>query len=126
MIPRELLSEIANKDQTIRAWSFLPEAAADSAPQEPLKGPLAGMTFGVKDVMDGRGMPTAHGAALQGVAPARFDASCVAMLRAAGATPVGKTVTAEFAVSAPGPTRNPWNLDHTPGGSSSGSAAAVA
>src|SRR5690606_16178893 len=60
------------------------------------------------------------------VQPARFDASCVAMLRAAGAIPIGKTVTAEFAAVAPGPTRNPWRPTHTPGGSSSGSAAAVA
>src|SRR5690606_6578975 len=89
-------------------------------------GSLAGLQFGVKDVMDVRGMPTRHGAALENVPPARFDAACVAMLRAAGAIPIGQTVTAEFAVTAPGPTRNPWSLEHTPGGSSSGSAAAVA
>src|SRR3546814_9056595 len=58
--------------------------------------------------------------------PSLFDASCVAQLRAAGATPIGMTVTAEYAFAVPGPTRNPWNPAHTPGGSSSGSAAAVA
>lgn len=88
--------------------------------------PLAGLTFGVKDVMDVRGMPTQHGCAGLSLKPADWDATVVAQLRAAGAFPVGKTVTAEFAYTAPGPTRNPWNLAHTPGGSSSGSAAAVA
>lgn len=118
------LREIATRDQAIQAWSCLPQ---DASVQEPARaGPLAGLSFGVKDVMDVRGMPTGHGAELAQVAPARFDAACVAMLRAAGAQPIGKTVTAEFAVKAPGPTRNPWNPAHTPGGSSSGSAAAVA
>lgn len=118
------LEDIAQRDQDIQAWAWLP---TDTSSQGPVRaGPLAGLRFGVKDVMDVRGMPTRHGSALANVAPARFDAACVAMLRAAGAQPIGKTVTAEFAVKAPGPTRNPWNLGHTPGGSSSGSAAAVA
>lgn len=119
-------STLAQQDRDIRAWAFLaPDVAAEHAPPSP-DGSLSGLRFGVKDVMDVRDMPTCHGAALKDVQPARFDAACVAMLRRAGAVPVGKTVTAEFAVSAPGPTRNPWQLEHTPGGSSSGSAAAVA
>lgn len=134
------LDDIARRDQDIRAWSWLstctPEPVSEAAgpvsdaagpvPGTVRAGPLAGLRFGVKDVIDVRGMPTCHGAALTDMPPARFDAACVAMLRARGALPVGKTVTAEFAVTAPGPTRNPWNTAHTPGGSSSGSAAAVA
>lgn len=119
-------STIAQQDRDIRAWAFLaPDVAAEHAPPS-ADGSLSGLRFGVKDVMDVSGMPTCHGAALKDVQPARFDAACVAILRRAGAVPLGKTVTAEFAVSAPGPTRNPWQLEHTPGGSSSGSAAAVA
>ena len=120
------LSTIAQRDRSIQAWAYLASDAAAVPASQAQSGPLAGLTFGVKDVMDVRGMPTCHGAALDSVLPARFDAACVAMLRSAGAVPIGKTVTAEFAVTAPGPTRNPWNLEHTPGGSSSGSAAAVA
>src|SRR5690606_25558483 len=117
------LSEIRQLDTDVRAWVFLPE---EETPPLTEHGLLSGLAFGVKDVMDVRGMPTCHGATLPGMTPARFDAACVAMLRAAGARPVGKTVTAEFAFAAPGPTRNPRHLAHTPGGSSSGSAAAVA
>ena len=87
---------------------------------------LAGLLVGVKDIIRVDGFPTRCGAELP---PALFEgpeASCVAALRKAGAIIAGKTVTTEFAVSHPGPTRNPRNTDHTPGGSSSGSAAAVA
>lgn len=119
-------STIAQHDRCIRAWAYLAPDAASGPASTCQHDPLTGLKFGVKDVMDVRGMPTSHGAALANVPPARFDAACVAMLRRAGAIPIGKTVTAEFAVTAPGPTRNPWNLEHTPGGSSSGSAAAVA
>src|SRR3546814_11985956 len=67
-------------------------------------------------------MPTGCGAPLRKTPLSLFDASCVAQLRAAGATPIGKTVTAEYAFAVPGPTRNPWNPAHTTGGSSSGPA----
>jgi Asp-tRNA(Asn)/Glu-tRNA(Gln) amidotransferase A subunit family amidase len=87
---------------------------------------LAGWPIGVKDIIDVAGMPTRCGSAACDDTPARFDAACVAMLRAAGCVPIGKTVTTEFAYVTPGPTRNPAHLAHTPGGSSSGSAAAVA
>ncbi|MCX5591128.1 amidase [Alcaligenes endophyticus] len=108
-------------DKQIRAWSYLPQTI-----EPPSEGPLNGLTFGVKDVIDVRGMPTCYGANFPNKAPALFDAACVARLKMAGATVLGKTVTAEFAYKAPGPTRNPLNLAHSPGGSSSGSAAAVA
>jgi len=124
---RQALDAIARLDGGIRAWTHVLGADAlaglDAAAHR--SGPLAGVPVGIKDVMDVAGMPTGHGAALP-AQQARFDACCVAMLRAAGAVPVGKTVTAEFAFRSPGPTRNPHAPEHTPGGSSSGSAAAVA
>src|SRR5262249_46807397 len=91
-----------------------------------LTGPLHGVPVGVKDIFDTADMPTENGSVLHaGRTPAR-DATVVSMLRAAGAVIMGKTVTTEFAYFAPGKTRNPHNPEHTPGGSSSGSAAAVA
>jgi len=109
-------------------------AAVDAAMQagrDP--GPLAGVPFGVKDLEDCAGLPTSHGSLLfKGLPPVAEDSIHVARLRAAGAVPVGKTAAPEFgatcytATPAWGTTRNPWNLDVTPGGSSGGSAAAVA
>lgn len=119
------LAAIARRDADIKAWVHLPESGRIEAPCGAQR-PLEGVLFGVKDIIDVEGMPTACGALLQQTPACRFDATCVAQLRAAGAVPIGKTVTAEYAFTVPGPTRNPWNLDHTPGGSSSGSAAAVA
>ena len=96
-------------------------------------GPLAGIPFGVKDLDDCAGMPTSHGlAVVQGRRAGRADGVDVARLRAAGAVPIGKTAAPEFGIlnfartKAWGVTRNPWDLERTPGGSSSGSAAAVA
>ena len=90
------------------------------------KGPLAGVPFGVKDIVDTHDMPTEWGTPIhKGRRPER-DAACVALSRKAGALLLGKTVTTEFANLHPGPTRNPHDLKRTPGGSSSGSAAAVA
>jgi Asp-tRNA(Asn)/Glu-tRNA(Gln) amidotransferase A subunit family amidase len=89
-------------------------------------GPLAGVAVAVKDVIDTAQYPTEYGSPIyRGHRPA-LDAACVALLRQAGALVLGKTVTAELAYFAPGPTRNPHAAGHTPGGSSSGSAAAVA
>jgi Asp-tRNA(Asn)/Glu-tRNA(Gln) amidotransferase A subunit family amidase len=89
-------------------------------------GPLHGVPIGVKDIIDVAGMPTTAGAGtVAHTRPAR-DATCVARLRAAGAIVPGKTHTTQFAYRDPAPTTNPWNPAHTPGGSSSGSAAAVA
>src|SRR5438876_8982557 len=81
---------------------------------------------GVKDIFDTAGVPTERGSALYAGRIAERDADVVRNLRAAGAVIVGKTVTAELAFYHPGPTRNPWDLSRTPGGSSMGSAAAVA
>ena len=89
-------------------------------------GPLAGVPFGVKDIIDTHDMPTEWGTPIhKGRQPER-DAACVALSRKAGGLLLGKTVTTEFANLHPGPTRNPHDLNRTPGGSSSGSAAAVA
>jgi len=88
-------------------------------------GPLHGVPVGIKDIFDTADMPTEYGSAIYaGRTPSR-DATVVARLRAAGAVIMGKTVTTEFAYFSPGKTRNPHNPEHTPGGSSSGSAAAV-
>jgi Asp-tRNA(Asn)/Glu-tRNA(Gln) amidotransferase A subunit family amidase len=119
------LSAIARRDADIKAWAHL-SANSESVAPRGQRRPLEGLLFGVKDIIDVEGMPTGCGASLRQTPPCRFDASCVAQLRAAGAVPIGKTVTAEYAYTVPGPTRNPWNLEYTPGGSSSGSAAAVA
>jgi aspartyl-tRNA(Asn)/glutamyl-tRNA(Gln) amidotransferase subunit A len=96
-------------------------------------GPLAGVPFGVKDLEDCAGMPTSHGSLLyKGRPPVASDSVHVGRLRAAGAVPVGKTAAPEFGATcytstpAWGATRNPWNTERTPGGSSGGSAAAVA
>src|SRR5580765_81634 len=128
------LARIREVDPDVRAWAFLdPEhalgqaRAADASRLEgrPV-GPLHGVPGGVKDIIDTADMPTETGSVLHaGRQPAR-DATVVDMLRAAGAVIMGKTVTTEFATYAPGKTRNPHNPAHTPGGSSSGSAAAVA
>ncbi len=99
---------------------------ARAADQRPEKGLLHGVPFAVKDIIDTVDLPTGWGSPIySGFQPPR-NASCVEMLMRAGAIPIGKTVTTEFAYFSPGATRNPHNLNHTPGGSSSGSAAAVA
>lgn len=124
------LERIAERDQVLRAWSYLdPDLALSQARARdavPSAGPLHGVPIAVKDVIDVAGMPTEMGSPIyHGYRPIA-DAACVASLRSAGAVILGKTVTAEFAGVAPGPTTHPQASDHTPGGSSSGSAAAVA
>ena len=109
---------------TLHAFCYLPDAPPDTFADA--TAPLAGVPVAVKDVIDTADMPTEfNSAAYKGRRPER-DAWVVARLRAAGATVIGKTVTTEFAWRHPGPTVNPWNGAFTPGGSSSGSAAAVA
>src|SRR5580658_9563902 len=88
--------------------------------------PIDGMPVGIKDIIETEDMPTEQGSPLFAGCRTGRDAATVAALREAGAVVVGKTVTTEFAASEPRGTRNPWDLDRTPGGSSSGSAAAVA
>ncbi|NIP94552.1 MAG: amidase, partial [Akkermansiaceae bacterium] len=89
-------------------------------------GPLHGVPFGVKDIIDTAHLRTERGSQFFAGRQADEDAEGVGRLRKAGAVVLGKTVTTEFAYFAPGPTANPHRPDHTPGGSSSGSAAAVA
>ncbi|WP_454902909.1 amidase [Variovorax gossypii] len=110
-------------EPALLAWSHLADAAALESAAD---GPLRGWALGVKDNINVAGMPTRCGSAASSRGVYMFDASVVAQLRAAGAVPIGKTVTTEFAYATPGATRNPWQPMHTPGGSSSGSAAAVA
>src|SRR5690606_27787411 len=89
-------------------------------------GRLHGVPLGVKDVIETRDFPTQMGSPLYDGYQTPFDASCVSLAKQAGAVVLGKTATAEFAGVAPPSTRNPHNPKHTPGGSSSGSGAAVA
>lgn len=125
------LKSIADTEESIRAWVIVDEegaleqASALKAAGGP-KGPLWGVPVAVKDLIDVQGLPTGCGSSLKGQVPAQVDADCVRLLRDAGAVVLGKTVTTEFGYFSPGPTRNPVNPEHTPGGSSSGSAAAVA
>ncbi len=116
----ECLARIDARYKDVNAWAYLDRAAAGGS------GPLAGVVLGVKDVIDVAGMPTTHGSPVFANNIAEQDAEAVRLLRQAGAVVIGKTVTAEFATYHPGPTVNPRKPGHTPGGSSSGSAAAVA
>ena len=124
------LDRIEARETMVGAWQYLDRerALADARRRdaEPTRGPLHGIPIAVKDLIDTVDMPTAYGSSIyRGHRPAA-DASCVALARAAGAVVLGKTVTTEFAAFTPGKTANPRNPAHTPGGSSSGSAAAVA
>src|SRR6184192_4653460 len=128
------LARVRELDEQVRAWTFLdPDyALAQARALDQLRlegkpiGPLHGVPVGIKDIFDTADMPTENGSVLcAGRTPSR-DATTVSMLRAAGAVIMGKTVTTEFAYFSPGKTRNPYNPEHTPGGSSSGSGAAVA
>ena len=132
--PSKLLEQhleiIAQREPQVLAWKHLDRDGARARARvldgAPVAGPLHGIPFGIKDNIDTHDMPTGYGSAIhEGHRPAR-DAACVAGMRLAGANPLGKTVSTEFAHRAPGATRNPHDASHTPGGSSSGSAAAVA
>ncbi|MFF1418202.1 amidase [Streptomyces sp. NPDC058280] len=128
--PREAvdgaLRRLSETEPDIRAWALVDAEGAREAAGHVTDGPLRGVSVGVKDVIDVAGLPTECGSALRRGRIASSDAWLVDRLRRAGAVMLGKTVTTEFAYFQPGPTRNPHNLAHTPGGSSSGSAAAVA
>lgn len=118
----------------VRAWAFLNRDRARSEAQKlteeirqgHYRGPLHGIPIGIKDIIDVQDMPTGCGSESWANSIARQDATCVGKLRKAGALILGKTVTTPYAYLDPSQTRNPWNLERTPGGSSSGSAAAVA
>ncbi len=128
------LERIERLDGEIRAWAYVDRdgsraaarrlAALPSAQRDAL--PLFGVPFAAKDIFDTADMPTCWGSALYAGRRPSADAALVAQLRSLGAILIGKTHTTAFAYYDPGPTRNPHALDHTPGGSSSGSAAAVA
>ena len=124
------LARIEERERDVRAWAYIDsDAALEQARArdrtEP-NGALHGVPIGVKDVLDTADMPTQMGSPIYAGYRPRADAACVALLRQAGAVILGKTATCEFAGMTPTLTRNPFNFDHTPGGSSSGSAAAVA
>src|SRR5438477_5007490 len=122
--------ERAEERKSVKAWAWLdPEhalAQARAVDRAGRPGLLAGLPIGIKDIIDTVDMPTEHGSPLYRGNRPFADAACVALLRMAGAVILGKTVTTEFANRFPGATVNPHNPAHTPGGSSSGSAAAVA
>ena len=109
-----------------RGRSSIATARATKRARVARAGPLSGVVLGVKDIFDTGDQPTEYGSPIYAGHQPRGDAGVVAQLRAAGAVALGKTVTTEFAVMHPGPTTNPHRVTHTPGGSSSGSAAAVA
>ena len=127
---QDCLERIAERESAVHAWTFLDTGAAMQRARaldaQPSMGLLHGLPIAVKDLFDTFDMPTSYGSPIYANHRPASDAACVALARAAGAIVVGKTVTTEFATLHPGPTRNPRNLQHTPGGSSSGSAAAVA
>ncbi|MBI2178750.1 MAG: amidase, partial [Candidatus Tectomicrobia bacterium] len=128
------LERISSLEERVGAWVFLDRdlalaqaREADLARREGRAlGPLHGLPVGVKDIFDTKDMPTEDGTVLHAGHQPDADATAVALLRQAGAVIMGKTITTELAVYSPGKTRNPHDPERTPGGSSSGSAAAVA
>ncbi len=128
------LARVREVDEKVQAWTYLdPEHALAQARSRDedrregkASGPLHGVPVAVKDIFDTLDMPTEDGTVLHAGRMPVADATAVALLRAAGAVIMGKTVTTEMATYQPGKTRNPHDAERTPGGSSSGSAAAVA
>ena len=129
-VTRDCIERVIAREPVVKAWvKFNPELAlaqARALDREPRRGRLHGVPIGIKDVINTFDMPTEMGSPIyRGYRPTA-DAACVALLRRAGAVIFGKTATCELAGMAPAATTNPHNPAHTPGGSSSGSAAAVA
>ena len=128
------LNRIEEVDNEIHAWTHLnPDYALEQARELDVRrqgggplGPLHGIPIGIKDICDTSTLPTENGTVLDSGRQPNEDCRVVSLLREAGAVVMGKTVTTELAAYGPGKTRNPHNPEHTPGGSSSGSAAAVA
>jgi aspartyl-tRNA(Asn)/glutamyl-tRNA(Gln) amidotransferase subunit A len=133
-IVRTCLDRIDHEESAVRAWVLVDRDGAERQAQaldDELKaghdrGPLHGIPIGIKDIMDVKGWPTGCGSPRPTERIESADAPVVSRLREAGAVILGKTVTTAYACLDPPVTRNPWNLKRTPGGSSSGSAAAVA
>lgn len=134
MLVQACLDRISEREETVFAWQHLdPGYALEQARQRDAwraggrsTGPLHGVPVGIKDIIDTEDMPTENGTQAHAGRTPGDDATLVSALRDAGAVIMGKTVTTELAVFHPNKTRNPHNPEHTPGGSSSGSAAAVA
>ena len=130
----DCLQIIDERESSVQAWVLIDRDGARRTAWErdaelksgASRGPLHGIPVGIKDIIDIEGWPTAAGSKLKADDLADADAPLVRRLKTAGAVLLGKTVTTQFASFDPSITRNPWNLDRTPGGSSSGSAAAVA
>ena len=124
------LERIAEREREVHAWAYLDAeralAEARARDREAPRSALHGVPVGIKDVIDTADMPTEYNSPIYRGHQPKWDAACVTLLRRAGCVILGKTVTTEFANNHPAQTRNPHNLGHTPGGSSSGSAAAVA
>ncbi|HSQ05668.1 MAG TPA: amidase, partial [Burkholderiales bacterium] len=129
-VARACLARIAEREAAVQAWQYIdPDQAireAQALDRSGRRGPLIGVPLGVKDIIDTCDMPTEYGSSIFKGHRAFRDAACVALSRKAGALIMGKTVTTEFANVHPGKTRHPLDATRTPGGSSSGSAAAVA
>ena len=131
---KQVVRFVSAADEKVRAFTHLDDRVVDLQAEYlqkartagELPGPLFGVPIGIKDIIDTQDFPTEYGSPIHRGRYSVGDATVVQRLRAAGAVIFGKTVTTEFATFVPGPTRNPHNLEHTPGGSSSGSAAAVA
>ena len=132
LTPRQVIDRcaetIAAREPEVGAFATLDIEGARRAAEAPglAEHPLAGLPVGIKDIFDTADLPTAYGSSIYAGHRPVTDAAMVMLVRRAGGLIVGKTVTAEFASREPAPTRNPLDLAHTPGGSSSGSAAAVA
>jgi Asp-tRNA(Asn)/Glu-tRNA(Gln) amidotransferase A subunit family amidase len=124
------LERIAERDERVRAWAFIDRKQAleqaRALDRMPRRGPLHGVPFGIKDIIDTASLPTEYNSAIYRGHRPKADAACVTALKDAGCLILGKTETTEFANNHPSRTLNPHNPAHTPGGSSSGSAAAVA
>ena len=124
------LARIKERENDVGAWIYLDpdRALAEARERDAMtpQSPLHGIPFGIKDIIDTVDMPTGYGSPIYKDAQPHWDATCVALLREAGCVALGKTVTTEFATRHAGKTCNPLDLARTPGGSSSGSAAAVA
>lgn len=124
------LQRVREREPVVQAFAFLDHdqvlRAARDRDDASARGPIHGLPIAVKDIIDTEDMPTGYGSPIHDGHRPSLDAACVRILREAGAIIFGKTVTTEFAAFQPGKTRNPHNPAHTPGGSSSGSAAAVA
>lgn len=128
-IARACLEFIADREPSVQAWHFLNSELvleqAKAIDRSAIRGPLHGVPVGIKDIIDTADMPTEYGTSIHAGHQPKMDAACVALTRQAGGLIMGKTVSTEFANRHPGKTMHPMDPTRTPGGSSSGSAAAV-